>query len=92
MSEEIKRPVFEPPLVRDLSAFSASGGKPQGQCVAGPLPFFNCVTGTAHPASDCTAGVGGDSSACNPGGFHETPACNFGGNAATICISGSAQQ
>ena len=92
MSEEIKRPVYEPPLVRDLSALSAQGGKPQGACKSGTLPFFSCVTGTQHPPTDCLAGIGGDSSACGPGGYHAIPSCTFGAVAATICMSGFAQQ
>ena len=92
MAEEIKRPIYEPPAVRNLSAFSAQGGNPQGSCRPGALPFYSCVDGPSHPGSDCLAGIGGDSSACATGGYHLDPSCNFGGNAATICKSGAAQQ
>ena len=92
MSEENKRPIFEPPLVRDLSALSAQGGKPQGACKSGVLPFYDCVVGTQHPATDCLPGINGDSSACGGGAYHLFPSCTVGFVAATVWASGFSQQ
>ena len=93
MTEKRKRRVYEPPIVRNLSVFSAKGGSPQGNCSAGPFPWYDCRLGTTHALTDCLAGDLGDSSFCDVGFYDTRPACQSPGlSAATICDSGGAQQ
>jgi len=86
-----KRLSYVPPQATDLSALSVSGQGPLGACKSGNVPFYSCVAGPTY-VSTCTAGTGVDDSSCSVGGYHQTPSCNFGASAATICMSGVAQQ
>ena len=72
-------PLYQPPRARDLSAFSASGMVPLGQCMSGPLPYEECVNGT-NPA--------GTNPDCDPGSFADWPKCTTGSVAAVICSAG----
>lgn len=87
-----ERPMYEPPMAKDLSAIVVRGGEsgPLGQCINGPRPYYNCAVGSGFVGA-CIAGPLPDTSACAVGGFHTAPACDAGSNAATICISGSGQ-
>jgi len=84
--------IYQPPYAQDLSGFSANGQevKPMGECTAGPTPYYNCTTGPAFESS-CVGGTAPDTSHCDVGGYHTSPTCNPGSSAATICISGGAQ-
>jgi hypothetical protein len=91
MREEKLRRRYEPPLARDLSAFSVSGDRgPMGECIHGDYPYFQCSKGTAY-ISDCNPGTGVDTSHCSSGGVHTDPACNYGQYATTRCWSGAHQ-
>ena len=92
MNEKSGRRLYEPPRARDLSAFSVSGQGPEGVCRSGAYPYYSCVAGPNFVGS-CITGSTVDTSACLGGGYHTTPTCrNVGSNAATICVSGQAQQ
>lgn len=80
------------PQAIDLSPMNASGQvHPQGSCVAGTRPYYNCVAGPSFIGA-CGGGATPDTSACSTGSYHTTPTCQFGSSAATICISGANQQ
>jgi hypothetical protein len=82
--------IYEPPISRELSSFTASGAGPSGMCIAGPRPYYNCAVGTNFVGS-CSGGSLPDTSNCADGALHTFSACNFGGSASTTCISGQAQ-
>jgi hypothetical protein len=90
MTKEARTP-YEPPRARDLSAISASGQEPMGECMAGAQPYYNCVIGTNFVGA-CGPGGTPDTSDCVAGTFHTIPTCDAGTDAATICLSGSGQQ
>jgi hypothetical protein len=90
MIKETKQRVYEPPQARDLSAYGAVGGNPEGACESGSYPYYNCSTGTIF-GSGCVPGSFPDTSSCVFGGYHTRSQCNYGGSAAVICISGSHQ-
>jgi hypothetical protein len=85
MVQTKQKPKYEPPIFRDLSGISASGGdvSPQGMCWPGStVATFGCSTG-GDPTSGtniCTTGVEVNSTwgECNP----------TGSNAGTMCITG----
>lgn len=79
-----KKDIYEPPIVRDLSGFSANGQVYSlGFCMAGTNP-------TEKPY--CTAGSspGQNIEACDPTGYkpHLT-ACSPGTDPASGCLAGS---
>jgi hypothetical protein len=92
MNQKKVKPVYVAPQAIDLSPMNANGQvHPQGECVAGSLPYASCVTGTKFGLS-CAIGGTPDTSFCSTGSYHSTPTCDFGGSAATICLSGANQQ
>jgi hypothetical protein len=76
-----KKQTYEPPVARDLSAFSASGQMPLGNCTDGGKPYETCQSGTSPSGGTCT-----------PQGnvFPGDPACQGGSFALVQCASGSA--
>jgi hypothetical protein len=81
MKEKDKRPVYDPPRARDISASSVSGF---------PVPQGLCVTGTAlvYPI-DCITGSAPVIGACAPMGLApEWGPCTTGQNVAAGCLSG----
>ena len=73
----IKKPQYEPPRARDLSALSVSGQGPAGMCLNGSgLTSDNCTSGPSP--------VGGK---CDPNGVSpDYGYCNIGGAAAEGCF------
>jgi hypothetical protein len=84
MIDKDKRPIYEPPRVRDLSASSVSGGNvvPLGTCSSGPSPFEDCRTGTTFlpGVSGCVGGDAPEKPQCNSGSF-ALSGCEAGGQA-----------
>jgi hypothetical protein len=83
--KEDKRPIYEPPCARDLSAPSASGV---------PTPRGLCVTGgqLVYPG-ECQAGdsPGGTGGVCSPTGMGPNfGKCTLGNAAVEGCQSGGA--
>ncbi|MBW1861931.1 MAG: hypothetical protein JRJ02_06100 [Deltaproteobacteria bacterium] len=77
MDKKDKRPIYEPPRSRDLSAFSASGDVGWG-CRDGGNPLQSCTEGSyVHPPGDC-----------RPGALPLKPVCKNGSVAMVHCRSG----
>lgn len=92
MKQRKDRLVYEAPQAIDLSPMNAHGQvTPQGSCVGGARPYFNCAVGTNFVGA-CVPGTTPDTSSCSAGVYHTQPTCDFGGVAATVCISGANQQ
>ncbi len=75
-------PLYKPPRARDLSAFSASGMVPLGNCSTGNVPYTGCDAGTIpNLTPDCSPGfeVGVDPQ-CRPGSWASST-CHSGGAA-----------
>lgn len=91
MSGKTKKPNYEKPFFRDLSELAVKGQvSPEGQCMTGPTPYYNCSNGSGFIGA-CASGGTPDTSKCEAGAFHTQPACDSGSSAATICISGAGQ-
>lgn len=90
MMDEKRIRKYQAPQAVDLSGLGAAGQGPLGQCTTGSIPHFACTNGPDFQGA-CNPGGTPDTSACNAGGFHESPTCRTGSSAATICMSGSAQ-
>ena len=82
MKEKDKRPTYEAPRARDLSASGVSGANPipQAVCTDGSNPWSTCVTGV---------GVAGGTGCAPTGNSPVEPKCGVGSNALIGCISGS---
>lgn len=82
MTEKNKRPVYEPPRARDLSAYSVSGGddgpSPMGTCAYGAKPYTACLAGTTPFGGACSVGSLVD----------QQPQCNAGSMASVTCWTG----
>lgn len=78
------RPIYSPPLAKDLSMKIASGeeGPVTGQCVSGPTPYEECVVGPSPQ---------GYNPPCTDGWFVDDPLCSVGLVAASVCMSGTNQ-
>ena len=81
MTDKDKRPTYEPPMARDLSAYSASGvgPAPKGMCLSGTTPYSSCQVGDIFQS-------GGT---CNPGNSPDEPKCTGGSMALVSCYAGS---
>jgi hypothetical protein len=81
MSEINRRPSYEPPQARNLSAATVNGQGPEGMCISGTgLTFQVCTPLGATP-------VGG---ACSPVGVSPTYGyCDFGNIAVEGCLTGT---
>jgi hypothetical protein len=79
MTKKDKRPVYEPPRARDLSAQSVSGQiGPLGTCSFGEHPYTDCITGEMVGTADCS-----------PGDQVEVyPQCRGGSWAHSACLQG----
>ena len=82
MGSVLGRPVYEPPLARDLSKLSVSGQEPLGMCTTGNRPFEECLFGPSPS---------GANPPCEFGFYPTAPKCSIGSIASTTCISGTAQ-
>jgi len=82
---------YEVPFAKDLSAFLVKGQvTPQGGCVSGAYPYYNCVAGPGF-ITPCTVGTTADTSYCNAGAVHLASSCAYGADAITQCSSGAHQ-
>jgi len=82
MKEKDRRPIYEPPMARDLADNPARGSSvtPNALCTTGSNPYADCSFGPAPP------GTG----ACAPtGGLPVEPKCQTGSAALIGCIAGS---
>ena len=65
MKDKDKRPIYEPPRARDLSAVSVSGQRP---CMPGGSPFGLCKVGaTLAPPGPCSNGQSPHAPNCKTG-------------------------
>jgi len=85
MSEKIRKSLYEPPIAKNLTAFSADGQiKPPGMCTDGTQPVTNWCSGGAIPTQ---------ADACKPlGGLPTYGGCTTGGSAVEGCTSGGQPQ
>jgi len=82
MIKKSRRPLYEPPLVVDLSALSVCGQvTPPGECVSGPKPYVKCVNGVLPE---------GEAPVCDLGTYADYPKCESGSSAAVVCVAGGA--
>jgi len=82
MSYEKRKPLYEPPISRNLSDFNANGQyKPEAICQNGNSPIsFTCADGGNPTQPD----------SCAPTGLLPTYGrCTNGGNAVEGCFAGS---
>jgi hypothetical protein len=83
MTMKKKRPIYEPPMAKDLSGQTATGDiTPLGTCQPyGGHPYTGCNAGTSVGTPDCTTGLSvGDYPQCRSGSFAHS-ACLAGGQA-----------
>lgn len=91
MEKKIEKRLYEPPQAMDLSDIGVNGDSTDGNCSAGPFPYYDCVNGPLY-SLECTPGSTVDTSVCQPMGlYHTAPGCKPGQVAATLCFSGSGQ-
>ena len=79
MTKKDKRPKYEPPRARDLSAQSVSGQiGPLGTCSYGGYPYTGCQVGSIVGTPECS-----------PGDQVEVyPQCRAGSWAHSACLAG----
>lgn len=82
--EKHDKPIYEPPIIKDLSAMTAAGGNisPLGTCTSGDSPFSTCGAGYSYAdASGCSPTGGSPSgSQCWPSGSSADAVCTGPGN------------
>lgn len=84
--KEKEKPVYEPPLARDLSEECAAGADLITACTVGPAPTAGCQFGSAFGSSGCS--FGNKPSGCAGGSMPDSPFCRTGSSAISGCITG----
>lgn len=85
MDSKKQKPMYEPPVLRDLSGISAAGG--------GISPTGMCLDGSALTTEFCSGGGKPEGGTCGPNGISPNFGyCQTGNEAVEGCTSGGIHQ